>query len=158
METIYSVAGSKSYKNLLADPRNYDAITVPIYPQNSEIKAGTLITRNSAGLWTPIASGSIATDKEWESVYAALAFYGYELYDMPSSNGVWGKYLSDVGFKQHVVTATCPDCYTIRDFCRDHPSGTYVIGTGSHAVAAINGDYYDTWDSGDEIVSYYWGK
>lgn len=101
---------------------------------------------------------SIATGKEWESVYAALAFYGYELYDMPSSNGVWGKYLSDLGFKQHVVTETCPDCYTIRDFCRDHPSGTYVIGTGSHAVAAVNGDYYDTWDSGDEIVSYYWGK
>ena len=64
METIYRVEGNKSYKNLLADPRNYDAITVPVYPQNSEIKAGTLLTRNSAGLWTPIASGSIATDKE----------------------------------------------------------------------------------------------
>lgn len=64
METIYSEIGTKAYKNLLADPRNYDAITVPIYPQNSEIKAGSLIYRNSAGLWTPIASGSIATDVE----------------------------------------------------------------------------------------------
>lgn len=101
---------------------------------------------------------SIATGKEWESVYAALAYYGYVLCDMPSSNAVWGKYLSDLGFKQYVVTDTCPDCYTIRDFCRDHPSGTFVLGTGAHAVAVLDGTYYDTWDSGDEIVSYYWRK
>jgi len=35
------------------------------------------------------------------------------------------------------------------------PKGTYIIGTGSHAVAIINGDYYDSWDSGDEIPSFF---
>lgn len=64
METIYNVIGSKDYKNLLADPKGADLITVPVYPNGSEIKAGTLLTRNSAGLWTPIASGSIADNVE----------------------------------------------------------------------------------------------
>ena len=64
METIFNVIGSKSYKNLLADPKGYDAIIVPVYPQNTAIAAGTLLTRNSAGLWTPIASGSIADNVE----------------------------------------------------------------------------------------------
>lgn len=64
METIYNVIGSKDYKNLLADPKGADLITVPVYPQNTAIAAGTLLTRNSAGLWTPIASGSIADNVE----------------------------------------------------------------------------------------------
>lgn len=102
---------------------------------------------------------SIATGLDWESAYTALALYGYEMCDMPSSNAVWGKYLKDLGYKQHIVTDTCPDCYTVRNFCHDHPSGTYIIGTGSHAVAVIDGgNYCDTWDSGDEIVIYYWEK
>ena len=64
METIYNVIGSKSYKNLLADPKGADLITVPVYPNASALKAGALLCRNSAGLWEPIASASIATDKD----------------------------------------------------------------------------------------------
>ena len=64
METIYSSIGSKSYDNLLADPKGADLITVPVYPNVAEIKAGALLYRNSAGLWTPIASGSIADNVE----------------------------------------------------------------------------------------------
>lgn len=64
METIFNVIGSKSYKNLLADPKGYDAIIVPVYPNASVLAAGTLLTRNSAGLWEPIASASIADNVE----------------------------------------------------------------------------------------------
>ena len=45
-----------------------------------------------------------------------------------------------------------------RMFCRMYPKGTYVIGTGTHAVCVIDGDYYDTGDSGDEIPQYFWKK
>ena len=40
----------------------------------------------------------------------------------------------------------------------DDPSDSskYLIGTGSHAVAVIDGDYYDSWDSGNEIPAYFW--
>ena len=64
MESIFNVIGNVSYKNLLADPKGADLITVPVYPQNSVIKAGSLLTRNSAGLWLPIASADIADNVE----------------------------------------------------------------------------------------------
>lgn len=99
---------------------------------------------------------STATDEPWERTYVELAITGFTMADMPSSNHVWGAYLASKGYKRAVIPNTCPDCYTIKDFCRDHPSGTYILATGSHVVAAIDGDYYDTWDSGDEVPIYFW--
>lgn len=64
METIYNVTGTKTYKNLLADPKGADLITIPVYPNASALAAGSLMYRNSAGLWQPIGSASIATDVE----------------------------------------------------------------------------------------------
>lgn len=101
---------------------------------------------------------STALNEEWESVYVDLADKGLELGDMPSSNHVWGSYLMDEGFTREVIPNTCPDCYTIKDFCLDHPHGTFVLGTGTHAVCAIDGSYIDSWDSGDEVVIFYYER
>ena len=78
--------------------------------------------------------------------------------DMPSSNAVWGAYLRTRGFRRDVIPNSCPDCYKVTDFCKDNPTGRYILATGNHVVAVINGDYYDTWDSGNEIPIYYWRK
>ena len=101
---------------------------------------------------------SKALEKPWDTVYWDLCMKGYVLCDMPSSNEVYGAYLRDNGFTRHSIPNTCPDCYTVKDFCFDHPEGSYVLGTGSHAVAAIDGDYYDIWDSGDEVIINYYAK
>ena len=101
---------------------------------------------------------SILMDKPWEYTYIEIIVQGYTMYDMPSSNEVWGSYLKSQGYKKRVIPNTCPDCYTIRDFCEDNPYGRYLLATGSHVVAVINGDYYDTWDSGDEVPIYYFSK
>ena len=101
---------------------------------------------------------SILTDKSWEYTYIEIITQGYSMYDMPSSNEVWGSYLQLQGYKRKVIPNTCPNCYTIKDFCRDNPYGKYLLATGSHVVAVIDGDYYDTWDSGDEIPIYYFTK
>lgn len=37
-----------------------------------------------------------------------------------------------------------------------YPRGRYIVGTGNHAVAVVDGDYYDSWDSGNEILSFFW--
>lgn len=95
---------------------------------------------------------------DWERAYALIAFNGFQMGDVMSSNNVWGSVLRQYGFKRHNISNRCPDCYTISDFCADHPYGLYVLGTGTHVVTAIDGNYYDSWDSGNEIPIYYWSK
>lgn len=96
--------------------------------------------------------------KDWDSTYTSLSLHGYMLKDMPSSNHVWGSFLRSKGFKRFAIPDTCPDCYTVKEFCADNPEGSYLLATGTHVVTVEDGDYYDTWDSGDEVPVYYWVK
>lgn len=98
---------------------------------------------------------SVATGKPWLRVYDDLYRVGREAFDMPSSNTVWGFYLYRLGFKPFVLPDACPQCLTVKDFCKHFPEGAYIIGTGSHAIAVIDGDYFDTWDSGSLVPSYF---
>ena len=99
---------------------------------------------------------SLALDKRWQDVYIDLATYGFILGDMPSSNRVWSEYLKSQGYSAFIVPDTCPLCITIKDFCREHPQGKYIVATGTHVVCIKDGNYMDTWDSGDEAIIYYW--
>lgn len=98
---------------------------------------------------------SAATRQDWDDVYTGLTFQGFALKDMPSSNYVWGEYLKSKGFRREIVPNTCPACYTVADFADEHPNGSYVLGTGIHAVAVIDGNIYDSWDSRNEVPVYY---
>lgn len=97
-------------------------------------------------------------DKSWEDVYWELAELGFLMHDMPSVNKVWDEYLRRYGFYRNVIPNMCPTCYTVLDFCRDHPTGKFVLATGSHVVAVVNGDYYDSWNSGNEVPIFYYRK
>lgn len=97
-------------------------------------------------------------NKTWGEVYIDLAVAGYKVADMPSANYVWGKYLEDNGYTKKVLPDKCPDCYTVEDFCRDHNQGYFVLATGSHVIAVIDGYYFDSWDSGQEVPVYYYEK
>lgn len=99
---------------------------------------------------------AVATERSWQDVYADLCKMGRILCDMPSSNAVWGMFLEKEGHEQFLLPESCPRCVTVRAFAKRFPRGTYIIGTGNHAVTVIDGDYYDSWDSGDEIPSYFW--
>ena len=94
----------------------------------------------------------------WERVYIELAIQGYLMCDMPSANKVWGAYLRNKGFRRELIPDTLIGTYTVKDFCADHKNGTYVLPLSSHVIAAGDGNYYDSWDSGDEIPLYYWRK
>lgn len=99
-----------------------------------------------------------AFDTDWEKVYMELTVKGLEKAMWGDTNEVWEKFLKEHGYKQHVLPDTCPDCYTISDFSVDYPSGVYIVATGSHVVCVENGNYFDTWDSGALVPSYYFSK
>ena len=101
---------------------------------------------------------SILTNEDWEYTFLELCIFAFSMHDMPSSNAVWGAYLIDLGYKRYVIPNVCPACYTVRQFCKTHTNGKYLLATGTHVVTVIDGDYYDTWDSGDEVPIYYFTK
>lgn len=97
---------------------------------------------------------AIATGRTWDEVHFDLCELSREYCTMPSVNWLWGLYLKRGGFERFSLPENCPECITVRDFCRMFPTGRFVIGTGSHAVAVMDGDYYDAWNSGDEVIEY----
>ena len=99
---------------------------------------------------------AIATERSWRNVYGELCDLGNLECEMPNSNYIWGLDLRDHGARQFLLPESCPSCITVKAFCTKYPEGIYVIGTGTHAVAVIDGDYYDAWDSGNEVPSYFW--
>lgn len=101
---------------------------------------------------------SKAMDCSWETAYISLSAEGMELYDMPSANFVWGMFLRKNYFRQRLLDNNCPACTTVAEFAGTHPQGTYVLATQNHLVCVKDGDYYDTWDSGSEVVLYYFEK
>ena len=78
--------------------------------------------------------------------------------DMPSSNNVLAAYLIDNGFEEHSLMKKCKDCYTVAEFCRDNPNGTFVLCTGEHVIASVNGSYFDSFNSGNMKPLYYFEK
>lgn len=101
---------------------------------------------------------TILLNDTWDNIYIDLSMTGFHMHDMPNSNAVWGEFLKMNGFKQYPLPDTCPNCYTVKQFCIDFPEGVYMVATGSHVVAVIDGNYYDTGDSGNEVPIYYWRK
>lgn len=99
-----------------------------------------------------------ATDEEWENAYSGIAVEGLLLADMPSANHVWGSYLKNKGFRRHIIPDDLPNDYSVKDFCKDNPKGKFVLALHGHVIAVQDGDYYDTWDSGDEVPIYYFKK
>ena len=101
---------------------------------------------------------AIATGSAWVDTYLDLCLTRMVMADMPSANSVTTAYLRNKGFRRRTIPDDCPDCYTISDFCKDHPKGTYIIGTGSHLTTVIDGDLWDSWDSSNECPVYYFEK
>lgn len=94
----------------------------------------------------------------WEVAYDELCATGRYVYAMPDSSIVFKAYLQSIGYVCHTLPNTCPICYTISDFCKDHPKGIYILCSGEHVVTVINGNYYDNGNSGDEVPLYFYTK
>lgn len=61
MSEFYSELGARSYKNLLADPQGADAVLIPCEPGNGDIPAGTVMYKDSNGLYKPASTDQVTT-------------------------------------------------------------------------------------------------
>ena len=113
---------------------------------------------------------TLALNYNWFMVHEELSFLSRKMGDIPSSNDVWKTYLEQKGYREELAENMCPNCLTVDRFCKMHPKGRYILSTaeytkardnlivtGTHVVAVIDGDYYDTWDSGADVpLSYFY--
>lgn len=99
---------------------------------------------------------SIALNKPWEEVFDELSAVARYDHSITSDDHVWGHYLYFLGFIPFILPESCPECISVRSFSRIFSKGIYIVGTGFHAVSVINGNYYDTWDSGDVVPTFFW--
>ena len=117
--------------------------------------------------WNPNPVGARVEDCAQRAIAAALGVdwdtASDMIYEMAKAMGTtthddaaWGAVLRRAGFRRAVIPNSCPDCYTVEDFCYDHPRGVYVLKLSGHVVTVTNGHALDTWDSTGETVSYYW--
>lgn len=103
-----------------------------------------------------IRAVAVALNISWEKAFDLLAHNAKIMGDVMHSNAVIGSVLRQHGFYRAIIPNSCPDCYTIADFCRDNPDGDFVVGTGSHIVAVVDGNLVDTWNSEKLVPLYYW--
>ena len=77
------------------------------------------------------------------------------LFNAPSA--IERTFLAELGFIYHGVSnkkgSRRP---TVDEFAKAHPTGTYILNVANHEVACVDGNYYDTWDSGKKsLYGYY---
>ena len=98
------------------------------------------------------------TNLDWNTVHRALCDLSEDMADLPNADRVWWTLLEQFGFTRKRLIDRCPECYTVKDFCADHPNGVYILGPHEHAVAVISGNYWDSWDSGLTVPTYFFTR
>ena len=98
------------------------------------------------------------TNKTWDDAYILVCTGGLIEKTMPDQKAAVTTLMSMLGFQNNPLPNACPKCYTIKRFCIDFPRGRYMVATGSHVVAVIDGNYYDAFDSGNEVLLNYWSE
>ena len=99
-----------------------------------------------------------ATGMDWYTAHKALCDLSADLADMPSADRVFRALLEQFGFSKQRLIDKCPSCYTVADFAREHQRGVYILGPHEHVVAVIDGDWWDSWDSGNTVPTYYFRR
>ncbi len=96
---------------------------------------------------------SIVTGMHPKKVYAGLCLFGYPCTIWGNVNSIWTEFLQSYGYTKHNISGQ-----TVAEFAADHPHGRYILGTGTHAVAVVEGNWIDSWNSGAEKPIYYFVK
>ena len=103
-----------------------------------------------------IRAVSAALGVSWDTASDMIYRMAKSMGTTTPDDAAWGAVLRQNGFYRAAIPNTCPDCFTVKDFCLAHPKGVYVLKTSGHVVTVIDGQAWDTWDSTREVPQYYW--
>ena len=75
-----------------------------------------------------IRAVAVALDITWDDAFDQIAEMAKSMGAVMHQNAAFGAVLRKHGFRRYIIPNTCPDCYTIKNFCHDHPYGTQEKG------------------------------
>ena len=103
-----------------------------------------------------------AENMSWEDAFSLLVKTAYKEQNMPSDSSVIEKTLKTIGYvkrtSEMVPFGKHRRRLTVEEFAKKHKKGIYILSVSGHVVCVKNGDWYDTWDSGEYKVFKYWEK
>jgi hypothetical protein len=97
---------------------------------------------------------SIATGKDWLTVYDELCALGRELQAMPNDRLTFCTYLDRIADRQTIQTVGGRP--TGKTVARMDSSKTYVVRMAHHLACVKDGKIRDTWNCGDKSAYIVW--
>ena len=98
------------------------------------------------------------TDKNWIECFEMLIPHCIELQSVPSDKVIIEAWLKDNGYKYTGISnAKGTKRPTVEKFSKANKSKTLMV-VAHHCVTCEDGNYFDTWDSGQCCLYGYWTK
>lgn len=97
---------------------------------------------------------SIATGKDWLTVYDELTALGRELLCPPNDKLTYATYLDRIADRREVISVG--KRATGKSIARLDPTKTYVVRMANHLATVKGGKIRDTWNSGDKAAYIVW--
>ncbi len=99
---------------------------------------------------------SIATGKDWLTIYDELTVLGRELLAPPNDDKTYKAYLDKIGRRITVGGVMTGKRPTGKHVARLDPSKIYVVRMAGHLAAVKDGKIRDTWNCGDKAAYITW--
>jgi hypothetical protein len=97
-----------------------------------------------------------ATGLKWETVFRYACQIALEECDMPNSDLVLGKVLTNLGFKKYSVKEWTIVALMVLGQSGAITTSPCIYRVRNHVVCGKGGKYFDTWDSGRMKCKTYW--
>lgn len=101
-----------------------------------------------------------AENLEWLEAYDLMSAYAREIQCPFNIKQGFEHILKRLGYEYHSIgkISRGKKRPTVKDFADNHKEGTFIPIVANHYVCIQDGDWYDTWDSGNCSIYGYWEK